>query len=87
MSEPDFMRENSRHADTPEAHVDQAVNGVADSVQRLADLTQRWPHLLGEQLSDIECANVMLSGIVLYLEAWQEAQKQLDEPANLLGAG
>ena len=74
-------------ADTPEAEVDQAVNGVVWSIQDLTQITRRWPHLVQEQLDDIENAHGVLDSIIAALMAWQDAQKQADEPVDFLGAG
>ncbi|KKK48967.1 hypothetical protein LCGC14_3139790 [marine sediment metagenome] len=74
-------------ADTPEVEVDQAVNGVVWSIQDLTQLTRRWPHLVQEQLDDIENVHGLLDSIIAALMAQQEAQEQADEPVNLLGAG
>ena len=73
--------------DTPDVHVDQAVGGVIRDVTRLVELTKRWPHLVQAQLQEIELASNMLALEIAWLKDWQDAQMQLDEPANLLGAG
>ena len=73
-------------ADTPEVHVDHAINGVVRDIQRLAHITPRWPYLVQEQLQDIEMARTGLTWVITYLKKWREAQKT-DEPVDFLGAG
>ena len=52
-------------AETPEVQVDMAVNGVRHDAASLAELAQRWTHLVQEQLEDIEFARAILAGIVI----------------------
>ena len=74
-------------ADTPEVEVDQAVQGVIVAIRRLADLAGRWPHLVREQLKDIEVACGLLELIITYLYVRGKAEKQVGEPVDFLGEG
>ena len=74
-------------ADTPEVHVDMAVQGIIVDIHRLTDLTRQWPHIVLDHLQAIKMVRDSLALLATHLETQREEHQQVDEPVDFLGAG